>query len=335
LEGFEKQSRLRMCRVVRHTIQALPLRSMLGSQIHGEKTQMRYVFKTRVLTSIAILVTLLVFTTSLVAQTPAIEPCPATPAPKLIGSTVASPSSSKASETQVDSSLADDPDVEKIIAPYREKVTALSVVIGTLQGELAKANIGAGSLGNFVTDAMLFEARKRTGKHVTLAVINAGGLRKNVIAPGQLRASDIFELLPFENALMTIDLTGSQLLKLSQFGTRDAQSGARVQYKWNEQNRTQILSTKLIDSQGREQEIDPAATYTIVTIDYLYKLQSGNYALLRESKNVNALNITIREAVMDYVRSETAAGRSIRAQLDDRFVQIGPGPTNPEVRPND
>lgn len=296
---------------------------------------MRYVFKTRVLTPTTMLLTLLVCAPLFFAQTPAIEPCPATPAAKIIGTTPASPSSAKASETEVNSSIADDPELEKLIGPYRQKVTALSVVIGTLKDELSKASIGAGSLGNFVTDAMLSEARRRTGKNITLAVLNAGGLRKNVIAPGQLRASDIFELLPFENMLLTVELTGSQLLKLSQFGTRDAQSGARVQYKWNEQNRTQILSTKLIDASGRELEIDPDATYTIVTIDYLYKLQSGNYALLRESKSVNSLNVTIRDAVIDYVKAETAARRPIRARVDDRFVQIGPSPANQEVRPND
>jgi len=306
---------------------------MLGSQIHGDKTQMHYVFETRVLAFTATL-TLLFIAPFVVAQTPAIEPCPATPAPKIVGPSLSN-SGSKASETQIDSTIGNDPEVEKIIAPYREKVTALSVVIGTLEGELAKSNIGAGTLGNFVTDSILSEARKRTGKDIMFAIINAGGLRKNLIAPGQLRVSDIFELLPFENSLLGIELTGAQLLKLSSFGTRDAQSGARVQYKWNEQNRTEIISTKLLDSRGRELDIDPAKTYTIVTIDYLYRIQSGNYSLLRESKNVTPLNVTIREAVLDYVKSETAAGRPIRARLDDRFVQVGPGPATPEVRPND
>ena len=296
---------------------------------------MRYVFKTRVLTSPAVLLTLLVFTPLLFAQSPVIEPCPATPAPRITGTSVPAINAAKASEIVVDSSIPDDPDLEKIISPYRKKLMTLSVVIGTLNDELSKSSIGAGTLGNFVTDAMLAEARKRTGKAITFAVLNAGGLRKNHIAPGQLRGSDIFELLPFENQLLTLDLTGEQLLKLSQFGTRDAQSGARMQYKWNDQNRTQIVSTKLIDPGGREQEIEPNATYTIVTIDYLYKLQSGNYALLQEGTHVRPLNVTIREAVMDYVKSETAAGRPIRATVDDRFVQIGPGPANPEVRPND
>ncbi len=64
--------------------------------------------------------------------------------------------------------------------------------------------------------------------------MNAGGLRKNEISAGELRASDIFELLPFENALVAVEINGAELLKLLPVVVRDAQSGARIQYKWND-----------------------------------------------------------------------------------------------------
>jgi hypothetical protein len=114
---------------------------------------------------------------------------------------------------------------------------------------------------------------------------------------------------------------------------RDAQSGARLQYKWNDQNRPEFISGKLIDENGQEQEIDPKKIYTVVTIDYLLKLQSGAYAILHEGKTPTPLNITLRDAVMEYVKSETAAGRAIRQQPDDRYVQVGPGPKAPTEEP--
>ena len=161
---------------------------------------------------------------------------------------------------------------------------------------------------------------------VALAMVNAGGLRKNEISAGELRASDIFELLPFENALVAVDVTGVQLAKVLQIVTKDAQAGARIQFKWNEQSRAEFLSGKLLDENGREQEIDPEKIYTIVTIDYLLRLGGGAYAILQEAKSTIPLNITLRDAILDYVKSETAAGRSIRPVLDRRFVQVGPGP---------
>ncbi len=251
-------------------------------------------------------------------QGKAIQPCQQTTTPP------------RARLLTVDASVPADPDVEKIIAPYSEKVSELSKVIGRLEGGLAKKGVGAGTLGNFVSDGMRAQAKAKLGKPIALAIMNSGGLRKNDIAPGDLRASDIFELLPFENALVALDVTGAQLVKIIEVATKDAQSGARIQFKYNDRDRPEFISAKLVDDNGNEQEIDPNKTYTIVTLDYLLRLNSGAYAILKEAKSDAPLNITLRDAVMNYVKSEPAAGRSIRAAVDNRFVQVGPGPKSTE-----
>lgn len=274
-------------------------------------------------------IALTIFAVPVFGQGAAIEPCPATPAPAKPGTTQPRPKTS-ARLLEVNSSIPDDPDVVKIIAPYGDKVRELSKVIGRLDGGLKKTGIGGGSLGNFVTDAIRAEAKAKLGKPVVLSMMNLGGLRKNEIAAGDLRASDIFELLPFENALVAVDLTGVQLAKLLQVVVKDAQAGARIEFKYNDRDRPELISGKLVDANGKEQEIDPNQTYTIVTIDYLLRLNSGAYALLQEAKSKTPLNLTLRDAVMDYVKAETAAGRSIHSDADNRFVQIGPGPKTTE-----
>lgn len=266
---------------------------------------------------------LALFVSPALAQT-VIEPCPATPAKPAIPAAPTVKTVSQTTQTVVDASIPDDPAVEQILKPYSEKVRALSVVIGRLDGALKKDGVGAGTLGNFVTDAVRAQAQARLGKPVTLTIMNSGGLRKNEISPGELRASDIFELLPFENALVALEMNGAQLAKLLAVAARDAQAGARIQFKWNDQNRAEFISGNLVDQNGKEQEIDPEKIYTIVTIDYLVRLGSGSYALLQEAKSQTPLNVTLRDAVMDYVKAETTAGRTIRARVDDRYVQIGP-----------
>lgn len=222
-------------------------------------------------------------------------------------------------EIQADSSVPDDPEVEKMLQTYAPRVRALNEVIGTLKGELKKGGIGAGSLGNFVADALRDRAQVKTGKPVLLAITNSGGLRKSAIAEGDLRAGDIFELLPFENALVTVDLTGEQLRRFLDviLKNRDAQSGARITYRTNDKKENESVSVKL-GNRGNEVEIDPKATYTIATIDYLVK-RGGDYAILQEGKNLQPLSLTMRDAVLDYVKSETAAGRPIKSTLDGRF----------------
>lgn len=228
----------------------------------------------------------------------------------------------RVTETQVDSSIPDDPGVDKMLAPYSPKVRELEVVVGKLRGELKKSGMGSGSLGNFVADGMRTQASLKLGKPIDLAVMNGGGMRRNSIGEGELRARDIFELLPFENALVTLELTGEQLMKLLGVvvSSREAQSGARITYLIKADKSAELESAKLLDKDGHEREIDPRAIYTVVTIDYLINVGGARYAVLREGKNVRPLGITLRDAMIAYVKSETAAGRDIKPNLDGRFV---------------
>ena len=240
----------------------------------------------------------------------------------------------RVTETLIDSSITDDPAVDKMVAVYAPKVRELDLVIGKLKGELRKGGTGAGSLGNFVTDGMRWQASVKTGKPVTLALMNGGGLRRSNIGEGELRKRDIFELLPFENALITVELTGDQLKTLLNMilTSSEAQSGARIVYKTNADKKNEAESIKLREPTG-EQEIDPNKMYTIVTIDYLYNVGGARYGVLKEGKNMTPLGITLRDAIMNYVTSETAAGRDIKPNLDGRFSLDRANSVSQEARP--
>jgi len=264
---------------------------------------------------------LLLVSFSVVDPANAQQPAPAaSPNP----STSSAPRDVKAQVTErlIDSSIPDDPAVDQMLAAYIPKVRALDTILGKLKGELKKGGMGAGSLGNFVADGMRAQASARLGKRIDLAIMNGGGLRRNTISEGELRARDIFELLPFENALVTLDLSGEQILKLLGVvvSGREAQSGARLTYMIKADKSSQLETAMLRDEQGRDQEIDPKATYTIVTIDYLVNVGGERYSVLREGRNTKPVGLTLRDAIMDYVKSETAAAREIKPRLDERFI---------------
>jgi hypothetical protein len=81
------------------------------------------------------------------------------------------------------------------------------------------------------------------------------------------------------------------------------------------------LESALLLIDGVEKEIDPAATYTVISIDYLLNVTAGDYAaVLKQAKNTRPLGLTIRDAMTNYVKAETAAGREIKSTLDGRFV---------------
>lgn len=229
---------------------------------------------------------------------------------------------SKAGKAVVDESIPPDPALETLVKPYSAKVHELDVVIGKLEGELRKGGLGAGSLGNFATDGMRAIANRKLSQPVDLAITNGGGLRKNSFWPGELRVLDMFELIPFENQLFTLELTGDQLIKVLQFITagREAQSGARIKFRVNEDKKTEFVSAALLGSDGKERPIDPAATYRVVTVDYLLNVAGRDLSILAQGKNIKPLGISMRDALIEYVKAETAAGRVIKSNLDGRFT---------------
>lgn len=225
-------------------------------------------------------------------------------------------------ETVVDSSIPDDAAVNKMLTLYSPKVRALDQIIGKLKGDLTTAGVGSGSMGNFVTDGIRAQASGQLSRPVVLAVTNGGGLRKAVISEGDLTLRDVFELLPFENALVAFDLTGAQVLDLLRIvlSHRDAQSGARIKYREKGTNQFEFEAAKFLVN-GEEKDIDPAAVYTIISIDYLLNVTGSDYAVvLKQANNTRPLGITTRDAITAYVKSEAAAGRQIESTLDGRWV---------------
>ena len=233
----------------------------------------------------------------------------------------------KATEREIDDSIPADKTVEAVVAPDSAKVRELDAPIGKLAGDLKKGGMGAGSLGNFVADALRARASAKLGQPVLLAITNSGGLRKNEITAGALSSNDIYQLLPFENALVALDLTGAQLIRFLKVivSHRDAQSGARIVYRTNEKKESELVAVGL-GIPGAWKDVDPRATYTIVTIDYLVN-RGGDYSVLKEAANVRPLGVTMRDAVLDYVKAETAAGRPVKALLDGRFSAEKPATT--------
>ena len=253
------------------------------------------------------------------AQAPAPAP-KASPTPRAPRAPKPADVNVRAENVPVDSSIPDDPSVNQMLVVYSPKVRELDAVIGSLKGELRKGGMGAGSIGNFVSDGMRWQAGLKLGRPVDLAIINGGGLRRNAIGEGELRARDIFELLPFENALTIVELTGEQLVRLLKLlvANREAQSGARIVY-FTKADKTSEIDILKLRTPGGEKDVDPQATYRIVTIDYIVNRGGDISTVLRQGKPAEPLGITLRDAIMAYVKSETAAGRTIRPNLDGRF----------------
>ena len=129
--------------------------------------------------------------------------------------------------------LQPDAAVEAIVRRYGELTASLSETeVGRLAAPLDRRQNAAGesSLGAVVADAYLAATSDASygDKAAQIAFTNPGGLRSDL---GGLRVSfgQLFNVLPFNNGLVTMDLSGAQLLRLlEQQWERPQPAGGRI-----------------------------------------------------------------------------------------------------------
>ena len=105
-----------------------------------------------------------------------------------------------------DIDLKPDPEISALVREFKASVNR---EYGRIIGECQKARTRKGApvesvLGNWITDAM----RWKTG--AAIAFQNSGGIRADVSA-GPITVADIYEVSPFNNALVLFELTGQQI----------------------------------------------------------------------------------------------------------------------------
>lgn len=164
-------------------------------------------------------------------------------------------------------------------------------------------------IGNWMTDVM------RTYAGTDLAFQNSGGIR-NVINKGDVKLRDIFQVMPFENTLVKLTMTGSQIERLIADNFRGNKSGMQISglvVKYTMEN--DKMTGFFLEKDGKK--ISPEDKFTAVTNNYLTTGGTGGQAFL-ESSDMKDTMITVREALIDYVKK---TGK-ISAPTAGRFIKI-------------
>jgi len=215
----------------------------------------------------------------------------------------------------------EDAAIESLVASYRSRLGAdLEQVVyhSTERVEMTDLDTADHPLGNFAADVI----RDRTG--ADLAVMNAGGVRAP-LPKGDVRASDILTMLPFDNRLVVVSMSGSQVRALldrmaERLGKRGFGhvSGLSYVIRGTRAAEVRIWDKALSASawRGRSggpgEAIDGNRVYRVATIDYI--ADGGDS--FDEIHDANA------KASMDVLLSDAAIS-FLRAHPDYKFAKDG------------
>lgn len=153
-------------------------------------------------------------------------------------------------------------------------------------------------LGQWVTDVM----RQTAGADI--AFQNGGGLRTG-LPQGTITMGNLYEVMPFDNTLYTVELTGQQVMEVLEYGIMNKKigmvqySGVKVSYNADGPQDGRIVAVTLPDGTP----LSPEKTYKVVTNDFMAAGGDG-FTVFKEGKNLHDTCILVRDVLANAIRKQ-------------------------------
>jgi 2',3'-cyclic-nucleotide 2'-phosphodiesterase (5'-nucleotidase family) len=203
--------------------------------------------------------------------------------------------------------------IHQLIANYKAKLTAtMDEVIAYSDVAMVK-DLPEGNLGNFVSDLLLDYGRSKFNNDsiaVNFTMINNGGLR-SALPKGNITVGNIFELMPFDNKLVCVKLTGKAMLEMFQYiANRGGMPVAGFRMKMTHDKKVESV---FFDNK----KFDETKNYYVMTSDYL--LSGGdNMSFFKEPERVLTMEETLRDVIINYCRNAYQKGIKFNPSKDGR-----------------
>jgi 5'-nucleotidase len=198
--------------------------------------------------------------------------------------------------------VAKDPEIQAIIAPYEKQISERAAErVAETSTNLFVSTTQESPLNNMLADAL----RDYAGTQIALH--NTGGIRAPLLK-GPITRGDIFAVLPFQNTVVKMNLTGAQIRQV--LGRRVmAPSGLKVSWDLTRTAPNLLVSVTLANGQP----IQDTARYTVATNDFL---MAGGDGLIEftQGTSVDDTGVLLRDAAIAYLKkhpvvSATTDGR--------------------------
>lgn len=245
----------------------------------------------------------------------------------------------------LDASIEEDPEVLaealKMAEPLVElKNTRVGEAAVDLDGERASCRNVECNMGNLIADAMLW---KTQAEGTQIAIQNGGGIRASIPA-GEVSLGDVLTVLPFGNTIATFGLSGADVVASLENGvsqvslTDPGESAGRfpqvagLRYSWDptKEPGSRIVSVEVKNADGSYSPIDPAATYKVVSNNFM-RTGGDGYSLFAE----NAIDpydagASLDEAVAEYI----GLNSPVAPEVEGRITRLeGAAAAAPEALP--
>lgn len=215
----------------------------------------------------------------------------------------------------VTDSIGSDSELVSIYLPYKNVLEKdMSRVISFSEIEMVKDKPES-HLTNFLADLLLEQAKKEANKknlaEPSVSYFNYGGIRTS-IPKGEIKVGKIFELMPFENEMVFVKLSGKQVKEfMDNVASKGGDSLGGIRFL--------ITNGKAENVFVGGKPLDLNSYYWIVTNDYTANGGDGLQIFTQRSDYVNTSR-KIRDVIINHLEEKQKKGEKIKGNLDGRIA---------------
>lgn len=195
--------------------------------------------------------------------------------------------------------------IGELSGPIEEmKRRPVAEIAAAIDGSRESCRARECEMGNAVADAMLARV---ADQGITIAIANGGGLRAS-LAEGTVTMGDVLTVLPFQNTLTTMRLSGATIIAALEHGVGAIEDGAgrfpqvaglRFRLDPSAEPGSRISGVEVRQGAGWE-PIDEDAVYGVVTNNFLARGGDG-YTMLADAEDTYISAVDLAEALAEYL----------------------------------
>ena len=152
---------------------------------------------------------------------------------------------------------------------------------------------------------------KMSGENIDIVLLNNGGIR-SIISKGNISEKTAFELMPFENSIVVLELNGLSIIKMIDYLRK-----VKLQHPISGLQITLNNDYSVNEVKINGISIENEKKYYVATTDYLLEGGDKMYFLAETTKTTD-INYKMRDILIDYFKKYD----TLKLKSDNRFIRI-------------
>src|SRR5688572_24468235 len=228
----------------------------------------------------------------------------------------------------VTDAIPDAPEFAPVAAKYKDLLEKLAVKVGANSVELDALSHSVRTketnIGNFIADAY------RKAADADVALVNGGSIRADLTYnPGPLTMRAVLSMLPFNNPIVKVEVTGKLLADILEHGVarsaEDNEPGrfpqvSGMSFKFDTRK---LPGQRVSDIMVGGKPLDDKKTYTMATSDFLVSRGGDGYTMFKDAKILIPADKAQKDSDVFEQAIRSAPNSTISPRLEGRIVRIG------------